>query len=183
MSHPKQLALDAMLMMLALASCDRTPAAKPSRAAVFLGERATGIVDSADRIDVFRIESTGRWREKKDDDRSFAGYPLLATAKPQGREYILRLANILKDDSNYEWGFNKQCGFNPGIGYRIWSGNASFIVVICLQCDDIGVIPDETNPTNIHIQSADHARPALLQLAKQAFPDDKELAALKDEHH
>ena len=62
----------------------------------------------------------------------------------------------------------------------IWSGKDSIVVLICFQCNEIGVIPDESKPSSLHTQKRHCACATLLKLARQAFPDDKILQSLKD---
>jgi hypothetical protein len=166
------------LALLLPATSDCALAGKPEHAAEFLGDRAIKVLVAVDRVEVFRIAPL--WEKKKDQDANFVGYPLQATAKDQGKDYAVRLAGILKDDGSYDWGIAKACEFGPGVGYRIWSGKDSIVVLICFQCNEIGVIPDESKPTILNAHSADPARPALLKLARQAFPDDQILRLLKD---
>ncbi len=166
------------LIVFSLMTIGATAAERPMNAKDFLGETAVKTLDGADKLEVFRIAPM--WEKKKDQSAAFAGYPLLATAKDQGKEYLARLSAVMKDDRSYDWGMAKACEFGPGIAFRISSGKDSFIVLVCFQCSEIGVITDESTPTKMRVQSADRARPALLKLAREAFPDDKILKSVKD---
>ena len=86
---------------------------------------------------------------------------------------------VLRNDASYAWNIAKQCIFDPGVAYRVWRGNESVVILICFHCDEVGIVADKTQPEEITIHSCDPGRPALLKLAKEAMPDDKEIQALK----
>lgn len=52
--------------------------------------------------------------------------------------------------------------------------------MICFHCDELAIIPDEAHPDKPHVGEIDPSRAAFLKLAKEAFPDDKEIQALRD---
>jgi hypothetical protein len=167
-----------LLAMLMTAACSSSLAGESKRVTEFLGERAIKVLAAPDRVEVFRVVPT---REKKPNDQAFAGYPQRAAGKEQGPEYARELAGVLKDDHSYDWDFAKACEFEPGVGYRVWSGKDSVVVLICFHCNEIGVIEDESKPDHMHVRSADPARKALVKLARQALPDDKTIQSLSKE--
>ena len=163
--------------LIVLISTGCAMAGTSTRADAFLGDRAVKILAGADRVEVFRVTPT--W-EKSQTKEKLAGYPLISTGKEQGKEFGAKLSEIVRDDSTYEWNIAKACEFAPGVAYRVWSGKESIIVLICFHCDQIGVIPDESTPTKIHVHDFDAGRAALVKLARTAFPDDKVIQGLKD---
>jgi len=166
-----------VLVLLLLATSDCASGGKPGRVSELLGDRAAKVLDTVDRVEVFRIAPM--WEKKKDQEANFVGYPLLAIAKEQNKEYADRLAAVLKDEHSYDWGVAKACEFGRNRLSDL-EREGSIIVLICFTCNEIGIIADESKPAILRTHSADPARPALLKLARQAFPDDKALQSLKE---
>jgi hypothetical protein len=162
-----------VLLVLAGDGCDK--AVKSNRVHDFLGQRASKVLNAPDRVEVFRVAAT--WRKPKDSS-TLAGYPLISTGKEQGKEFGGKLAEIVLDDRTYEWETAKGCKFDPGVAYRVWSGKDSIIVIICFHCDQLGIMFDESSGQGI--KDCDRARHALIRLAQQAFPEDKEIQGLKE---
>lgn len=140
-----------------------------------MGEPAATVLETADRVEVMRIAPQ---RDKTPDDKTVLGYPVRATGAEQGKEFAASLRDVLLNDASYEWEIAKLCEFEPGVAFRVWSGKKSILVLLCFQCDAVGIASDETNEKTLHVRDDDPARPALLKLAKQSLPNDKEIQGL-----
>jgi hypothetical protein len=146
------------------------------RAHDYLGDKAAKVLAAADRVETFRVAPR---HEVSDPTETLAGFPLIARGQPQGREFAASLGKVLLDDRSYPWDMAKACIFSPHIAYRVWSGQDSILVFICFDCDAVGIVPDEHDAA-IRVHDDDPARPALLKLAKQAFPVEKSIQDLKE---
>lgn len=147
--------------------------------------RTAGILTGATKVEVFRIDGRGPNDPSgttpiKPGDPTVGGYAIMARGKDQGREFAAKLWDILNDNKTYTDKFAK-C-FNPGVAFRVWKGEESVDVIICFRCNNFYLGP----PTDIRVMetASFHDSPnrrRFVQLAKEAFPNDKELQNLKDE--
>jgi hypothetical protein len=160
-------------VLLVSAGC--ATSGESTRVRDYVGERASKIFASPDRVEVFRMGSS---REHPDATQTLAGFPLLSTGKEQGKDFARRLGAVLLNDGTYEWEMANGCIFDPGVAFRVWSGSESVLAIICFHCNQIGIVPDEANPRSLRVHDADPGRPALLKLAREVFPDDVDLQQL-----
>ncbi len=179
--------LQSLVLMLAasLAGCS-SHSTSPSRLSSSIvlsrrvkkqfGDHAIKVLRTADRVEVYRVQDT---HERNVTKRNVAGYVILATGKEQGRDFARRLVAVLLNDASYEWEMAKGCEFNPGVAYRVWSGGDSVLVLDCFDCDEIGVLTDESKRDSVRYGESDPARPALIRLVREALPDDQDLKGLK----
>jgi hypothetical protein len=132
------------------------------------------ILSSPDRIEVFRIHGY----ESQAGGRTLRGYPILAEAVKLRPDFARRAAAVLLQPGNYEW-LRKKCAFTPGVALRFWRVTESVDVLLCFSCNQcLFAFGPEVRPTWDHTMDCDRARPLLLDLAREAFPDDAALAAL-----
>ena len=152
----------------------REPSAKVKKR---LGEKAIEVMSRADRVEAFRI---GPEPTAKKGKKNVAGYPILSRGKDQGQKFAARLASVLLEDGTL---FGKGVrGFEPGVAFRMWHGEELVEVLICFKCDSLRVISHSGKGKVVKRASGafgGHAGP-LVKLAKEAFPDDKEIQALKE---
>lgn len=143
------------------------------------GDRPVSIVAGVTKVECFRVNP-----EKPNEPmgKECGGYPIIATAKDQTREFGLKLAAILFDEKTYDFERAKRCGFEPGVGFRLWKDKDWVDLVLCFHCDELEIStipPGEKERKSAH-EDFDAARPALVALCRAAFPDDKEIQGLKD---
>jgi hypothetical protein len=101
-------------------------------------------------------------------------------------DFARRLVAVLLEDGTYAVHsppFSRSvvsgCSFDPGIGYRLWSGKRSVDVLFCFECDQVEIGPIPRRLGDLRWEVADtHARAVLLGLAKEALPDAPEITAL-----
>lgn len=145
----------------------------PEKVKKLFGEKAVAVLAGATKVEVFRVDS-GKPGGK---DKTVGGYRVTATGKDRDEKFAARLAGVVLDEESYVWGAAKGCVFQPGVAFRVWKGEESVEVVICFACDQVRVsaagkdgVPAESDP----------GRAALVKLAKEALPDDKEIQKLTE---
>lgn len=148
-----------------------------------LDGRTAGILAGATKVEVFRIDGHIDRPDAtpiKPGDPTVGGYAILARGKDQGQEFAAKLRNILTDSKTYSDTF-AHC-FWPGVAFRVWKGEDSVDVIICFTCGNfyLGPPTDKRVMENASFFKSPN-RGRLVQLAKDAFPEDKEVQALKDE--
>jgi len=167
---PKSLPTVALFLLLPtlLSAAD----APPNRAKAIWSPEALAALSAPEKIEVFRIAE----RQLKVGDRpqKIGPYFVIAQAKDPGKEVAQRIAAMLLDDHSYEWELKKGCEPMPGIAFRIHGAGKTAEVVLCYECKMLSPIPDG------HWHNFDPAQTALIKFAKELFPDDKEIAGLKE---
>lgn len=143
------------------------------------GERPVSIIAGATRVEVFRVNP-----EKPNEPmgKECGGYPVIATAKEQGKEFAGKIAAIVFDEKTYDFEKGKKCMFEPGVGFRLWKDKDWVDVVLCFHCDELEIStipPGEKERKSAH-EDFDAARAVLVKLCKEAFPDDKEIQGLAE---
>lgn len=140
------------------------------------GSRTRAILAGATRVEVFRVDPT----KQKKAENWIGGFPVTARAQEQGKEFAGRLGTALLDT----WAFSDQKGkkncFDPGVGFRVWKDEESVDVLICFICDILYCGPSVEEASENATFKGSSRRADLLRLAKEAFPDDKEIQELKD---
>ena len=113
---------------------------------------------------------------------TIAGFPILATGKEQDQAFAARLTAILLGDDVTRNA--KKCGFSPGVAYRLWKGDLAVEVLICFECDVLWphVVGERSDHPHLEWQDFDSVRADLIKLAKEAFPDDKEILSLSSKY-
>ena len=108
------------------------------------------------------------------------GYPVYAVGRPLNASFARRLTAVLLDDATYTEEsppfsdfVQKGCMFDPGVGYRIWSGPRVVDVVFCFLCDQVVLspVPKPRKGSPWMYGDVDNAHSALVTLAKEALPD------------
>lgn len=146
------------------------------------------VLAGADRVETFRLADfhEGMSRTPAEQEALSGGhlgtlddYTVLRAGAPQGRAFaadLSRAVSTLKSPS-----FMSQC-FDPGVGFRVWKGQAHTDLCVCFYCSGIEIITKDAQHKEVFHQRAElgTSRAAFLALARQAFPQDARLAALKD---
>jgi hypothetical protein len=147
---------------------------------VIFDARTRNILTNATKVEVFRIDGGSSEHQpviKKGED-SFGGFPVVARLPEQGKDFAGRLAAALLERGRYR--DNTVKCFWPGVGYRVWKGEEPAEVLICFTCNNLYCGPPQKEARE-NAMFKQTARRDLLQLAKEAFPSDKDIQALKDE--
>lgn len=142
-------------------------------------DRTIAILSGATKVEVFRTDGyndIATAKEKKPDEKRMGGYLVTAQGQDQGKEFAAKLSKILFDDRTYS-NARAKC-FWPGVAYRVWKDQECIDVLICFKCDNLYCGP----PIERTFENASFwdspLRSELVGLAKQAFPEDKQIQAL-----
>ena len=153
-----------------------------------------GILDGADRVETFRLDDfhEGESRtaaEAQQADRLRArgqlldDHAVLHQGQSQRRAFAAALGVALgqvRIPTSSLKALMPSC-FDPGVGYRVWKGKAHTDLCVCFYCAGIEMITKDAQNKVVTqtMMGLGAARPAFLALSQQAFPKDKDLAALK----
>lgn len=135
----------------------------------FLGRTGTIVLRQPTKIEAWRIHGG-------------QGTPEIASpAKELNVDLARQLAALMLDSKTYSFDSAKGCMFEPAVGFRIWRDKRSIDVILCFHCTELKLVsPDPVSPKYpSRTEDFDNARPAMINLVKQAFPDDKEIQELK----
>jgi hypothetical protein len=143
-----------------------------------LDEKTVAVLAGATKVEAFRLESAGPANAGIQSQRQFDGFAVKAQGKDQGPALAKKLADVLLDEKTYSTTF-AAC-FTPGVAFRVWNGDACVDVVICFLCQNFYCGPPTENARENASFADTPARAALVRLAKEAFPDDKEVQGLEE---
>lgn len=152
-------------------------------------EQTASLFRSATRIESFRIadaDGTSGIRSNRKVDRrlgTVAGYTITSNGRELGRDDAQVLAQYLLDGRRYVWA-SPSCFPDPGVAFRLWEGERSVALILCYECNYFDIFSFDEKGAEIERASAFYANPfegadALVELAKKAFPDDREIQRLK----
>ncbi len=145
------------------------------------------ILSNPDRVETFRLSDFHE--EERDTPEAEAArstphtqflddHAVLHMGLPQGAAFAAAIGVALRQTRSPG---NYYSCFEPGVGYRVWKGKAHTDLCVCFYCEGIELITKDAHNKEVTktIISLGVARPAFLALSRQAFPQDKALAALK----
>jgi len=149
---------------------------------------ATAIFAGATQVESFRLFPDGQ-EKPIGKTKNFSYFAKGAT---QDKRFATRLGTLILDAKTYTWPGQsiKQCSFEPGIAFRIWK-NAEFVdTIICFHCSQLAVLENNPKVPQRSIGGSlqgrfyvagdfDSAHAQLVVLAKEAFPNDTEIQALR----
>jgi hypothetical protein len=147
-----------------------------------LDGRTAAIFSGATKVEVFRIDGGKDSPDPtptKPGDPTVGGYAILARGADQGPDFARELADVLDDGKTYTDQFAK-C-FWPGVAFRVWKDDECVDLIVCFYCHNFYLGPrtdHQVMETASFSGSSNAAR--LVRLAKEAFPDDKEVQALEE---
>jgi hypothetical protein len=174
------------LPVLLLMGCGDMPGVKeqsenrsvPSEVKKHLDEETVAVLAGATKVEAFRLEGAGPVNAGTQSQRQFGGFAVKAQGKDQGQAFAKKLADVLLDEETYSTTF-AAC-FTPGVAFRVWKGEACVDVVVCFLCQNFYCGPPTGNAREIASFADTPARATLVRLAKEAFPDDKEVQSLEE---
>jgi len=129
----------------------------------------------ATRVEVFRV---GSEKLQKPTSNTIGGYPILSAGKEKDQAFAGRLTNLLLGDGVTRNA--KKCGLEPGVAYRLWNGDQAVEVLVCFKCDVLWphLVGEQGKLPHQEWQDFDSARADLLELTREAFPEDLEIQNL-----
>jgi hypothetical protein len=145
--------------------------------------RTRAILAGATQVEVFRIDGKEEPSEEKPGqgvERRISGFRVLSRGADQGQPFAAKLADILLDDATYT-DTGAGC-YWPGLAFRVWRDKDCVDVLICFLCHNLYCGPprDRGRATENGGFQGSPAESRLIRLAKEAFPDDEEIQALKE---
>lgn len=146
-----------------------------------------GILAHADWVETFRLDDLQDRDEPVTKDQVgidtlfptlIQNHRVILTGPPQDRKFAIALSKALVlADSGAAM---TQC-FEPGVAFRVWQGQTHTDVCVCFVCSGVDITTEDAQFKVLHHTHSGlrYSRPALLALSRQAFPDDKQLMAMR----
>ena len=160
----------------------RMSAEPTERVKRFLGARAVEVLSSADMVGVYRLGQPDTSGEAGGGD-TLQGFPIIARGGDQDADFAARVRAVLFDERTYDFRSAKGCEFQPGVAFRFTGESGEVDVILCFKCNELDIHsagPGGKDATQAG-EDFDRARPMLVQLAKESFPEDQEIQALEEE--
>ena len=175
-----------LVVLLAGASTTASAAKVPPKFEGWLGRQKIEILQTATRVEAFVVgpvpvgargyldDNTGV-RLPPGTPATIQHYPVRRSAVVLGRPFAQELARLILDERSYEptgWPFGRKilkgCVLSPIVALRVAAKRGSVDVLLCFNCDQIGVANVRGTP---HLTSGDidPARPAFLRLLKSVL--------------
>jgi hypothetical protein len=166
--------LTLMLVLPGSRAADEGPSEKVKK---HLGDQLVKLLQAPTKVETYRIEPAG---PVKANEAQIGGYRIKSTGKEQKEEFAKKLAVVLLDEKTL-FGESKRC-FLPGVAFRMWKGEESVDVIICFNCSNLRMIARDAKGKVIKeaIGAFGPQSAALVKLAREAFPDDKDLEKLEE---
>jgi hypothetical protein len=141
-----------------------------------LGAPILAALKGATKVEAFRIEP----RAAKDGEKDIGGFPIKATGAEQKEPFAKKIAAVLTDEKTL-FGQQARC-FLPGVAFRLSNGDGSLDVLICFGCKNLKLIARDAKGAIVKQASGAFGPDIapLLALAREAFPDDKDLKEIKE---
>lgn len=159
---------------------DKRPAQRPvgedrPAARKFVVDKARDILSSPDLVESYRVDGDFKAQSQRGSkaEERLADYPILGRGPALSKAWVRRLFRLVSSPKQY--GYLKQCLFEPGVGLRYRKGMDELILLICFHCDD-WEFQYRGNTTG---EPFDAIRADLVRLAKELFPKDPAIRALK----
>ena len=140
-----------------------------------LPANVVSILKGATKVESFRVSPEPTTDESGD---TINGYPVMATGKDQALSFAKRLSAVLLRGGVTQ--NRKKCGLRPGVAFRIWKDQEAVDVLICFECDVLWphVVGETSEHPTWEWQDFDPVREELVNLSKEAFPDDQVIQSL-----
>jgi len=139
----------------------------------YLGQRVVALLKETTKIEAFRVDPKAR--------RDWAKGP----ATELDKDFAAQVSRVLLDENTYRWEggtpIGLRCIFVPAVAYRFWKDKEFVSVLVCFKCSEVAFQSDNPDDKADPFRRAIMAklRPEIVKLTKQAFPDDKDIQALK----
>jgi hypothetical protein len=145
------------------------------KVADFLGADVVDILKTATKVEVFRIQY-----EAKEGDNAIGGYKVIGAGKDQDKDFVAAIRTLAFDEKTYKFESAKLCEFDPGVAFKIISGEKSCVLLLCFTCKELEFqfAPKDGKAVHAH-EDFDSKQPEFLKLAKASLPNDKDIQALK----
>jgi hypothetical protein len=182
-------ALTLPLLSLACGEKAAGPSQPNAHVAQFLGDQAVRVLSAPTTVQTFRLVSraesagAGATATSVPSSRGPAtlhGWPVAAAGADRDAAFGSRIAGALFDPSSYRFDRAKGCIFDPGVGFRVWRGDEYVDLLLCFSCDEFRlVLPKASGKAGGVGEDFEDNRAAFVALARQAFPQDPLIQALR----
>jgi hypothetical protein len=155
-------------------------------AKITFNDQTEAILSGATKVEVFRTDGENGPsgpsgpKPKVAGEARIGGFLITARGNYQGPDFAAKLAGILHD---IETGHTRKAVtcFWPGIAFRVWKDEEAVEVLICFKCRNFYCgPPTERGYPMGSFSEPPSVRTRLIQLAKETFPDDKEIQGLEE---
>ncbi|AFM12469.1 hypothetical protein [Turneriella parva] len=106
------------------------------------------------------------------------GYAIVKKGKIMTPDQVKKLQSVVFDVNVYDFNSSKRCLFSPYIGFIFEKGGKQSHALFCFTCNEVSYGRDGKQG---NLEDFDPARKEILSLARELFPNDAKLAAIKDE--
>ena len=173
------------LMLLAVIGVIVIPPYVARRRHLNLDAQTTAIFEGATRVETFRLadfhdtEDRPKAESETIDKKKFGKLNssiITRVGAAQNKNFATQLMQALSRAEKSSDDDMPSC-FDPGVAFRVWHGKESVTVVICFNCSGLQLATRDADGQlgQTAFSKLGNARPQLLQLSQQAFPDDKRL--------
>jgi hypothetical protein len=162
----------------------------PEKVKKDLGERAVAILSGATKVEVFRLE---KWPGQKATPKTLGAdklqWTITATGKQKDKEFAAKVQALLFDEVTRTP--SGASGFRGDVAFRLWKEKESVTVVVDFEGSQFLVVTRDAEGKQIKTAVGGFLFNAkgefdkgdlfarVKALAVKAFPDDKEIRALK----
>lgn len=105
------------------------------------------------------------------------GYAIIKKGAILTAEQTKRLQAVIFNAATYDFNSAKRCVFNPYVGFIFEKSGKQAHALFCFSCDEVS-FGREAKQGNI--EDFDPARKEILALARELFPRDARLGAIKE---
>jgi hypothetical protein len=181
----KPLGLLAVIGLITFLGCSSNSSTALKRA---LSPNTIAILTDAEELEAYRIDFRKIDLQKKDDPGvKICRFPVKGKRTTQGSEFAARLGtSLLQNSSVHETTWDEVHAnvkhFDPSVAFRFKRGGRTVDVALDFVRNNLDIQPNRLENA-IGIELADFtskARPTLLALTKEAFPDDAEIQAIAE---
>jgi hypothetical protein len=144
------------------------------KVADFLGADVVDILKTATKVEVFRIQGVA-----KGNDESIGGYRVIGAGKDQDKDFVAAIRALAFDEKTYSFESAKLCIFDPGVAFKLVSGEKSCVLLLCFHCSELEFKLSPKGDKATPHEDFDNKYAEFLKLAKASLPNDKDIQALK----
>jgi hypothetical protein len=172
-----------LLIMFTLLAAQCKSGDTPKERFMFTGETdpqvekllaGTEIYADAQRVIPVIVNSDPTSGAKKEN---LEGYAIVKKGKMLNADQVKRLQSVVFDVNTYDFNSAKRCQFVPYVGFIFEKAGKQSHALFCFTCNEVSYGRDGKQG---NLEDFDPARKEILALARELFPTDPNLAALKD---
>lgn len=151
------------------------------------GRGPLDIMLTAERVEVIRLQpwepvrtpaTASTHSSSKPMDQPLFGGTVIGDPKMQDDAWRDRARALIASARSYQWSVHKACLPRPGVALRFHHGEQVVDFLICFECDMVTLGLPGQHMMNRWADS-DPARSALLELVKEALPNDAVIQRLQ----